>query len=243
MNNFYFENILGSSSSADNSSSSSSSSSSSDSTVRVIRIAIEVGHSQESPGGAYFHPDFRHLFLAEYNFWNSYADDVISPIREEFERSKHRLPVKTELEIRKFNRGGTSLTHMVNQAVDWNPHIAVALHLNGLTDNVSARGYLNRYATGNNEAASLSQFIRTRYAQMQPYGTNSIPGRSDVTGPTGDHAWLRIEGATLFVEPAFITNREDASYVVNCPSRICNAVSEGVYDYMVSKGYAVRTRA
>lgn len=65
---------------------------SSSSGVRKIRIAIEVGHGGGDPG-ALFQPPFNENYEGEYDYWSRHAQTVGDIIYNEFERTKHRLPI------------------------------------------------------------------------------------------------------------------------------------------------------
>lgn len=210
-------------------------------------------------GGADFHKDYRKYYKDEADFWKTHASTVKSIIDGKFEETKHLLPVETKLEVRIFNRTsyprtdppdpkneeksnpqfGRLITYLTN---DWRPHIAVSLHLNcALGD---TRGYLNKYDENNIESTSLSNYITAAYAAMAPVklpdgSYDSIPAATDMDS---DASWMGAAPAALFAEPAYCDNAKDAYYIVHNSSELPKAIANGIYSYMVSKGYAAKAK-
>lgn len=222
-------------SSLPSSSSDPSQETSSSSGVRQIRVAIEVGHSTKDPG-ALFQPPFNENYKGEYDYWSTHAQTVGDLIYNEFERTKHRLPIPTELSVGIFNRGtyDFSLTKMIDAVNAWNPHVAVGLHLNS-ADNENAFGHLCVKVKTDSEAVALSARINTRMENIPHHQ------RYDTDGST--KAWCRKIKGGVIVEAGFVSSPSDASFLCYMHKEITEAIASGIYDYMVDKEYAIRTRA
>lgn len=222
-------------SSLPSSSSGSLQESSSSSGAREIRVALEIGHSAKDPG-ALFQPPFNEIYKREYNYWSTHAQTVVDLIYNEFERTKHRLPVPTELSVRTFNRGnyGFSLANMVAAVNAWNPHVAVGLHLNAYNDE-NAFGHLCVKVKTDAEAVALSARINGRMADIPHHQRYDTDGSNMV--------WCKNIRGGVIVEAGFVSSPSDAAFLCYMHKEITEAIASGIYDYMVDKGYATRTRA
>lgn len=227
-------------SSLPSSSSTPSQETSSSSGAREIRIAIEVGHGGGDPG-ALFQPPFNENYEGEYDYWSRHAQTVGDLIYNEFERTKHRLPIPTELSVRIFNRGNYpsqgkdhGFNAMITAVKAWTPHVAVGLHLNAYNDE-NVLGHLCVKVKTNVEAVALSARINSRMADIPHHQ------RYDTDGST--KAWCKVTDASVIVEAGFVSSPSDASFLCYMHKEITEAIASGIYDYMVDKEYAIRTRA
>lgn len=204
---------------------------SSSSGVREIRVAIEIGHSAKDPG-ALFRPPFNDLYEGEYDYWSTNAQTIVDLIREKFERTKHMLPIPTELCVKLFNRGDYdfSLGNMVSAVSAWAPHVAVGLHLNS-ADNENAFGHLCVKVRTDAEAVALSARINSRMTDIPHHQ------REDTDGST--KAWCRQISGGVIVEAGFVSSPSDASFLCYMHEAITEAIASGIYDYMVDKEYAI----
>lgn len=227
-------------SSLPSSSSGSFQESSSSSGIREIRIAIEIGHGGGDPG-ALFQPPFNEIYKGEYDYWSTHAKTIGDLIYNEFEGTKHRLLVPTELSVRIFNRGNYpsqgkdhGFNAMITAVKAWTPHVAVGLHLNAYNDE-NAFGHLCVKVKTNAEAVALSAHINGRMADIPHHQRYDTDGSS--------MAWCKVTDASVIVEAGFVSSPSDAAFLCYMHKEITEAIASGIYDYMVDKGYATRTRA
>ena len=52
-----------------------------------------------------------------------------------------------------------------------------------------------------------------------------------------------ITDASVIVEAGFVSSPSDAAFLCYMHKEITEAIASGIYDYMVDKEYAIRTRA
>ena len=153
-----------------------------------MKVAIAVGHSVEAPGAVN-----RTTGLSEFVFNSSVAAAL-------------KLVLPSRYEVKLFFRPHNDIRRLVVAVNDFRPNLALELHANGFTKQVSGAEAL--YWHTNKDAKHLAEFAAQEFALAL-----GIPYRGAKAVKEHERGWYFLANTraniSLITEPFFITTDKD----------------------------------